>query len=155
MQDVQTTALFPLPSNVNSQKESHEMENDFLKTLQKKPLKQSSEASLQVIDQFCQSIREYTNQKVECRRESGFVTNLGQEWRIVINPAVGGYPQVLFRAYVPLGGYPVQIDLYAGELTPCSNETALRKVLNRFLQQQTVQETIQYLSSSASVSKTG
>ena len=131
------------------------MENEFLKTLQKKPLKRSSEASLQVIDGFCQSIRDYTEQKVECWREAGFATNFGQEWRITIKPAAGTYQQVLFRAYIPLSAYPVEIDLYGGEMTTCSNESVLRKVLNRFLGEQTVQETIEYLSSTASVSKTG
>lgn len=128
------------------------MEDDFLKTLLKNPVQQRDEQALQVLDRFCQSIRDYTNQKVECWREPGFVTNFGQEWRITIKPVSRTYQQILFRAYIPLAGYPVQIDLYAGEMTPCSNEAALRRVLNRFLQQQSVQETIEYLSSSASVS---
>lgn len=129
------------------------MENEFLKTLQKKPLTKSKEASLQVIDGFCQSIRDYTEQKVECWREPGFATNFGQEWRVTIKPVTGTYQQVLFRAYIPLDAYPVEIDLYGGDMTTCANESTLRKALNRFLGLQTVRETIEYLSSVASVSK--
>jgi hypothetical protein len=131
------------------------MEDDFLKTLLKNPVQRSDEQSLQVIDSFCQSIRDYTSQKVECWREPGFATSFGQEWRVTIKPAARAYQQILFRAYVPLNGYPVQIDLYAGEMTKCANEAALRKVLNNFLKQRTVQETIEYLSNSASVSAAG
>lgn len=131
------------------------MEDDFLKTLQENPVKRRDEQALQVIDRFCQSIRDYTYQKVECWREPGFATNFGQEWRVTVKPTARAYQQILFRAYVPLGGYPVQIDLYAEEMKTCANEAALHRVLNGFLKQKTVKEAIEYLSSSASVGATG
>lgn len=131
------------------------MEDDFLKTLQQNSVKHRDEQALQVLDRFCQSIRDYTYQKVECWREPGFATNFGQEWRVTIKPAARAYQQILFRAYVPLSGYPARIDLYAGEMTECANEAALRRVLNAFLKQKTVQDTIEYLRSSASVGVAG
>lgn len=122
------------------------MENEFLKTLQKNPVRRTNDDSLQVIDRFCQSIQDYTYGKVLCWRERGFATSFGQEWRVTVKPSADGYQQVLFRAYIPLDGYPVQLDLYAEEMKTCSNKSALQKELNVFLQQSAIQETIDYLS---------
>lgn len=131
------------------------MENEFLKTLQKNPIRRTNDDSLQVIDRFCQSIQEYTYGKVLCWRERGFATSFGQEWRVTLKPSADGYQQVLFRAYVPLDGYPVQLDLYAEEMKNCSNKSALQKELNIFLQQRAVQETIDYLSDGMNIAATG
>jgi len=73
------------------------MEDDFLKTLKQNPVRRHNEQSLQTLDRFCQSIVDYTSEKVVCWREAGFATNFGQEWRVSVKPAAGAYQQILFR----------------------------------------------------------
>ena len=103
-------------------------------------------AALAVLDEFCEAVSQYTQGKVRCQRERGFVTNLGQEWRVVIQAASGGPAQVMFRAHVPVQGFPVLLDLHEEALIDCQDEAALRAQLEQFLQDENVRAQIAYFS---------
>lgn len=105
--------------------------------------------ALAVLDEFCKDIDDYTNHSASCERERGYVTEFGQEWRVVLRASEGGrYPQVMFRAYVPAGGFPVQLDLHETGLTSCEDEPALRKQLEDFVRDPNVHAQIVYYSKS-------
>ena len=122
------------------------MANSFLETLQKNTIPDNTSVALDVLDEFCDAIRAYTNYKLECWRVSGFSVNLGQEWRIMLKPRSRDYEQILLRSYVPMDGFPTSLDLYGEAMITCNNETTLRKNLANFLKTKTVVETILNLS---------
>ncbi len=125
------------------------MASSFLETLQKNTIPDHSSVALDILHEFCEAIREYTNHQLECWLKPGFLVNSGQEWRVILKPKSRDYEQVLLRAYVPLDGFPTSLDLYGESMISCSNEAALRKNLANFLTTKTVVETILFLSKQA------
>jgi hypothetical protein len=125
------------------------MPNEFLDELRATSTLRAADPSagvLSVLDEFCEGIQSFTSNKAVCRRTRGFVTSLGQEWRIVIQSASGGPEQILLRAHVPQSGYPVKLDLYEEQLTDCPDEPALRSELKRALALSGIQDTINYFA---------
>lgn len=125
------------------------MANSFLETLKQNTIPDNTPAAVDILNEFCGAIREYTYQKLECWLMPGFTVNLGQEWRVMLKPKSRDYEQILLRAYIPLDGFPTSLDLYGEVLTTCKNEAYLRKNLANFLKTRTVLETILFLSKQA------
>ncbi len=119
--------------------------NEFQTFLKKHPIKpgQSTKA-LKVLRSFCEAIESHTANKVQCKLERGYVSNLGQEWRVIIAPVLAA-PTILLRAHVSAGGFPVFLDLFEEEPVRCDTEKNLRENLLRFLSQGTTRETIAVL----------
>ena len=91
--------------------------NPFLDVLTNaKPPQNLQKPVLDVLDEFCDAIRQYWQGKLECVRVPGHPTNYGQEYRIVIRTTGTGYEHALFRAYVPASGHPIKVDAYDYEL---------------------------------------
>ena len=104
--------------------------------------------SLGILQEFCLGVELSTHGRVRCTLERGYVVNDGQEWHSVLQPSYGGPKQVLLRAYVPLCGWPVRLNLYDGPLVECDRRTDLMHQLQQFLQQPAVIEQIRYVMSS-------
>lgn len=102
---------------------------------------------VQVLDEFCAGVGKGWNERVRCWRTRGFLTNLGQEWRVMMASAAGGPEHVMLRAHVAPGGFPVRLDLYEEELVECADEAALREALKRFLQDPTTRSNLELLAS--------
>lgn len=65
--------------------------------------------------------------------EIGHTVNYGVQMNIVIGIEGRRFRDILFRAYVPLDGYPVRLDLFGEELDMCEDKTALEaKILEFF-----------------------
>lgn len=122
------------------------MSNPFAEVLIKSPLPSPDPRPVEVLDEFCDGVREATSNVVFCRRERGFLTNQGQEYRIIIRSESTPYDQILLRAYVPLNGWDVILDLYDDNPKICADETTLRRELENFLEEPTTRETIGYYS---------
>lgn len=122
------------------------MANSFLETLQQNIIADNTSPALDILDEFCDAIRGFTNHRVDCWRISGFSVNLGQEWKIMLKPRSRDYEQTLLRAYVPLEGFPTSLDLYGENIVTCRSEAVLRQKLADFLKIKTVVETILILS---------
>lgn len=133
------------------------MGSQFLETLKKgrherekqsTPARSSQvHAALEVLRQFCSAIKQYADGKLQCYLDAGFHVNMGQEWRVMIEPlgrTTSGY--VLLRVYVPETGFPATLNLYEDELVECKTRAQLERELNRFLAKPSVQETIELLS---------
>ena len=73
--------------------------------------------------------------RVTCVLECGMLVNMGQEWRVKLRATRRNYEQILLRAYIPVHGYPVMLDLYEEDMIECTNETILRRRLTDFLKQ--------------------
>ena len=128
------------------------MSNEFLDTLKSEQAKRGSNPAqlseaLEILNVFCQGIGEYTANKVECTVEKGFLVNIGQEWRVKVkSSATLPYEQILFRAYIPAGGYPITLDLYDESTIECRDGKSLKKRLNDFLKRPSTFDLIQLLS---------
>jgi hypothetical protein len=125
------------------------MASSFLETLKQNTIPDNTPAAVDVLNEFCGAIREYTSERLECWLTPGFPVNLGQEWRVMLKPKSRNYEQILLRAYIPLDGFPTSLDLYGEALTVCRSETSLRNNLASFLKTKTVLETILFLSKQA------
>ena len=124
------------------------MANDFLETLQRNPVQDNTSPALDILNEFCDAIRDY-KPHLECWLQAGFPVNYGQEWRVMIKPKSRDYEQILLRAYVPLNGFPAWLDLSDEEPVKCADEGALRQNLDDFLRQEETLETILFLSKQA------
>ena len=65
--------------------------------------------------------------------EPGYMVNAGLQGRVVLAIPSRNYRDVLFRAYIPAGGYPLSLDLYGEELIPCADAQELREQVAAFL----------------------
>lgn len=76
------------------------------------------------------------DERVEVRVEPGFLVNMGQQLNLVI--VIDGFRDTLFRAYVPMDGFPVTLDLFGDEGVVCKSESKLRTSLISFLKKKEV-----------------
>jgi hypothetical protein len=103
------------------------------------------EKPLRVLREFCDGIEEATEGKILCTLEEGFLTNLGQEWRIMVQPGRSGPKTILLRAHVHADGFPVQLDFYDEDLVPCKDEAVLVRRLSEFLARKNTQNALSLL----------
>jgi hypothetical protein len=61
--------------------------------------------------------------------ERGHVVNLGVEHRVVINAPEAGISDVLLRAYLPVDGLPVTLDILGDEDQECKSQEELVQAL--------------------------
>lgn len=80
------------------------------------------------------------------RIEPGFQANIGQQLSMVTVIPSRNYRDVLFRAYVPVEGYPVQLDLFGEELVPCGSLKELDEQVLKFVQRPEVQARLAMLA---------
>jgi hypothetical protein len=122
--------------------------SEFLQVLNRsKPAPGAAAPVLEVLDEFCTAIHEYSKDRVKCLRVPGFVTNYGQEYRIILMPAGSKFEHILLRAHVPAEGFPVRLDLYDEDLLVCNGLPTLRRRLKEFLQRSNTKEVINALVS--------
>ena len=69
---------------------------------------------------------------LEARVEQGYEVNLGQQYNVTIRVPTG-FQHVLFRAYVPVAGFPVSLDLFDDKHPRCSNLEELETEVLGFL----------------------
>jgi hypothetical protein len=70
---------------------------------------------------------------VEVRLEAGHRVNLGQQFSFVVYVPLAKLRDVLFRAYVPVDGFPVTLDLFDDQHPHCDDLDALEKAILGFL----------------------
>ena len=123
-------------------------DNEFARALEEARPEDAGAATVprRVIEEFCQGVAQFTDNRVNCRLVPGFATNLGQEWRVVMRAAGGGPEQVLLRAYIAPRGFPVQLDLYDEDLVECVDEDHLHQALLEFSRRETTAATLSGLA---------
>ena len=85
------------------------------------------------------------------RLEPGFTTNKGLEQKVVIEVPDRKYRDVLFRAFVPVDGYPSEIDFYGEEPVRCGTEEEIDIALIDFIGLTEVQYRLKQYKSVASM----
>lgn len=71
--------------------------------------------------------------RIEVRVEQGYRVNLGQQYNVVVRIPRSDYRTVLFRAYVPVDGFPVSLDLLEDAHPRCADLDELEAEILRFL----------------------
>jgi hypothetical protein len=101
---------------------------------------------MDVLQEFCDAVATYPNGRLQCLRVPGFVTNLGQEYRIIVKSQPRNFEHLLLRAHVPSGGLPVLLDLYDEDLIPCKAIPDLRQTLLDFLNRDATTDVLRTLA---------
>ena len=101
---------------------------------------------LKVLQDFCDAVKQFPSGNLDCWKVPGFVTNLGQEYRILVKPVSKNYEHLLIRAHVPAAGTPVMLDLYDDDLIRCNTPSDLEKNLLDFLGRPLTQNLLQDLA---------
>jgi hypothetical protein len=70
---------------------------------------------------------------IEVRIEPGYRVNLGQQYSLVLRVPKTGFRDVLLRAYVPVDGFPVSLDLFDDNHPRCDTLEALENEILGFL----------------------
>jgi hypothetical protein len=70
---------------------------------------------------------------IEARVEQGYDVNLGQQYNVVIRVPKTGFRHVLFRAYLPVAGFPVSLDLFEDKHPRCERLEDLEAEILEFL----------------------
>lgn len=65
----------------------------------------------------------------------GLTANIGQQFKIQLVVPGKRFRDGLFRAYIPLDGLPVRLDLYGEELELCPTREDMQKRIFEFLQE--------------------
>ena len=63
----------------------------------------------------------------------GFQATIGQQQTVVVRIPEKSYRDTLFRAYIPIDGMPVTLDLYGEEPEVCQNDAELETRILDFL----------------------
>ena len=108
------------------------MTNPFREVLGDAPEENASwREARRVLDEAAQAITERVRPAAECRVVAGYVVNLGREFKLVLH--TDAVDQTLFRAYVPVDGWPVSVDMNLGDPVTCGNRVELVNALSSFL----------------------
>ena len=63
----------------------------------------------------------------------GLQATRGQQFNVKLRIPERGFQDGLFRAYIPLDGLPVTLDLYGDELMPCESLEKMEQQIANFL----------------------
>jgi hypothetical protein len=117
--------------------------NPFLDILSRaKTAPDNRKAALDVLEQFRQAIEMYWSTQLTCKVVLGYPTNFGQEYRVVISAQRTGSEYTLLRAYIPLFGQPIKLDLYNFQMVDCGDAAAMKNALEAFLDKPEVRSAI-------------
>ena len=99
-----------------------------------------------LLKDFCIEVESVTNQRVTCLLDPGFTTGLGQELRVTARSISKQIDHILFRAYVPMDGLPLNLDFYGDEMKACDTVADAAQALAEFARLPVTLDTLQLLS---------
>lgn len=81
--------------------------------------------------------------------ETGFLVNMGQQYRFIVSVGSAGYKDTFFRLYVPPDGFPTTLQLFEGETRVCHSIDDLRREIMDFLNRDAIKQRLRALMSMA------
>jgi len=126
------------------------MPNGDLKDTVKNLFPQRTDATvydnaLEKLESVAQGIQEVLGDPFVVRLEPGYRVDKGQQYKLAIRLDSPPFSDFLFRAYVPLDGFPVTLDLFGDKHPECADADALERELVQFLREDAVQRQIEAL----------
>lgn len=88
--------------------------------------------------------------KAEISLEPGHLVSKGQEYRVAIRVREIGLSDFLIRVYVPLAGYPVDLDMFGTGDRTCSSEDELIDALADLSSERTFHERLIHIRNALS-----
>lgn len=88
--------------------------------------------------------------KIEICLAQSYHTDIGRQHKVVLRIPEQQYSDILLRAYVPVEGYPVTLDLFDDLCPSCADATAIKSTVKDFLQHKDVQRLLKSLIEKAS-----
>lgn len=105
------------------------------------------ETVVNILSSVAEAIEEeYSDAKIKIGIEPGFTSNLGRQMNLVMRIKPISFREVLFRAYIPTAGFPVQLDLFGEDLQSCTDKDELQEQILDFLQRDDVSQKIHALA---------
>jgi hypothetical protein len=86
---------------------------------------------------------------IEVRIEPGYRVNLGQQYSFVFRVPRASFRDVLLRAYVPVDGFPVTLDLFDDNHPACKTLEELEREIIGFLGHRDVKQRLRALKAVA------
>jgi len=71
--------------------------------------------------------------KLEVDLKPGYVTNMGQQFQLRLSIQARKWEETLLRAYIPVDGFPVKLDLGEEKPVPCADIAELEQAALDFL----------------------
>ncbi|HCU37892.1 MAG TPA: hypothetical protein DGT21_21380 [Armatimonadetes bacterium] len=98
---------------------------------------------------FASALQDELGAAVAVRVEPGFQTNAGQQFHLRLRIPAQGFEETLFRAYVPVDGYPVGLDFNAEDLVNAADVEQLRSLIGEFISRDTIRARLDLLRETA------
>jgi hypothetical protein len=103
-------------------------------TVASDPYGQSYEALKQIAGSIERKLNDgLPESPIKVEIEPGFQANMGQQLRVNIRIPTKQFRDTLFRAYIPVDGMPILLDLYGEEPEKCSDPQELQDKVLEFL----------------------
>ncbi len=98
---------------------------------------------------FASALQAQIGDDLIVRVEPGFQTNAGQQFHLRLRIPAQGFEETLFRAYVPVEGYPVGLDFNAEDLVNAADAEQLRSLIGEFISRGTIRARLDLLRETA------
>lgn len=93
----------------------------------------------EICDKLETAISKGAKKAVVVTMQPGFRANMGQQLNIVVRIPEQRYQDTLFRAYIPLEGFPVYLDFYAEQPVRAETLEEMDEAVLGFLSQEDIQ----------------
>ena len=94
---------------------------------------QAYKALHDVAQGICEALSKDKSAQLDVELEPGFMTNLGQQYRLRLRIPARKWEETLLRAYIPSGGFPVSLDLGDEQPEACDDKSQLDESILRFM----------------------
>jgi len=96
------------------------------------------EQAKRVLEEVCDSIQKALQRQAPDRRitvglDPGWLVNLGQQLNVVVDLPERNFRDTLFRVYIPVKGYPVQLDFFGEEPLTANSSSEMENHIAHFL----------------------
>ncbi len=89
--------------------------------------------ALAQLEGFAVALATYLGGTSRVTVEAGFLTNLGQQFRMHVQVPSRSFQENLFRAYIPVDGFPVTLEFSDAETAETRDVVQLRDAIVDFL----------------------
>jgi hypothetical protein len=117
------------------------LEKELEKSLQPLRRQNDSAVAVDLLRAFAQQVAKLIDTGgASVGVELGHLVNQGQEYRVVVRAPQIHLVDILLRAFIPIDGFPVVVDMFAQGETSCASEDDLVKALVDVSKQPAVRE---------------
>jgi len=107
--------------------------SDDLKNAQKPEFGQAYKALREIAEGIREALSKGAAGQLDVVLEPGYVTNLGQQYRLRLGIPARKWEETLLRAYIPSEGFPIKLDLGDEEPVTCGDRKQLDDAVLRFM----------------------